>query len=212
MLCYTCNKKLPPSPAKTNTLICQACRDGFVPVSFNKCVPLADGHNLNYTTLFLYDSTLKQALHNFKFRKEIRLRKLFTNMFLEHFNLLSPPDIIIPVPSHPITNIKRGYIPIYLVTKKICSVSGIPLSYSINKYFFKRSNQSQKQQNREQRISNMGNRFYIKKKYIPTIKDKKILLMDDVITTGSTITECAELLYRHGAREVEALVLAATPI
>lgn len=209
MRCYICHTKI---FAKDKSFICTDCRDGFVPISFNKCIPLTGGNNLNYTTLFLYDLTLKYALHQFKFRKEIRMNKLFTNLFLEHFNLLNPPDIIIPVPSHPLTNIKRGYIPMFLIAKRMSEISDIPLSCSIRKYFFRSIFRNRKFQNREERISSLGNRFYIKKKNIADINGKKILLLDDVITTGTTLSESAALLYSNGAREVEALVLAATPI
>jgi competence protein ComFC len=197
---------------RSNTIICSNCKNGFVPVSFNKCITIDKQHYMNYTTLFLYDFTLKQALKRFKFYKEVRLRRLFENYFLEHLNLLNPPDIIVPVPSHPLTNIKRGYIPMFLLAKTIGSVSGIPVSYLINKCFFKIFNQSQKSQNREQRLSRMGNRFYISAINRTKAEGQKILLLDDVITTGTTITECAELLYRYGAKDVSALVLAATPI
>lgn len=209
MRCYICHTKI---FSKDKSFICAACRDGFVPISFSKCIPLSDGHNLNYTTLFLYDLTLKYALHQFKFRKEVRMNKLFTNLFLEHFNLLNPPDIIIPIPSHPLTNIKRGYIPMFLIAKRISEIADIPLSCSVRKYFFRSIFQNRKFQNREERISSQGNRFYIKNRNIMGIKDKKILLLDDVVTTGATLTETASLLYSNGAKEVEALILAATPI
>lgn len=197
---------------KPKELICQKCRDGFIPISFTKSFMLQNNHYFQYSTLFLYDSTLKDTIRRYKFKKEIRLNNVLVNIFIEHLNLISDYDLIIPVPSHPITNIKRGFIPMYILAKKISEITKIPVEYILKMNILNLFNQNQKTKNRKERLSNKGNRFYIRMINRSKIINKKILLIDDVITTGSTITECSELLFKYGAKEVEGLALAATPL
>jgi ComF family protein len=65
---------------------------------------------------------------------------------------------------------------------------------------------------KQAREQNLQNAFEVKKKYQNLIKDKKILLIDDVITTGATLNNCAKAFKKYGAKEVIVLTIAKTVI
>ena len=61
-------------------------------------------------------------------------------------------------------------------------------------------------QNKEERASNVKNAYYIKNEKI--VQNKKILLIDDIYTTGNTVNECSKMLKQAGAKEIGVLTLA----
>jgi predicted amidophosphoribosyltransferase len=63
---------------------------------------------------------------------------------------------------------------------------------------------------RKQRLENVRNAFKLNKKFVNLIKNKNILLIDDVVTTGATINECTKVLKSSGASKIFCLTLAKT--
>ncbi|MBR4949533.1 MAG: ComF family protein [Clostridia bacterium] len=115
-------------------------------------------------------------------------------------------DIIAPVPLHKRKFRKRGYNQSFLLAKWISKKSDIKL---IGDLLIKwKETPGQHKLNREERRKNLKDSFKVNEKY--DIKGLRILLIDDVITTGSSLNECSRMLIKMGADSVYCATLAAT--
>jgi ComF family protein len=156
--------------------------------------------------LFKYKD-VRNLILKYKFNNKAFLSNTFSKIILKNKNLcrnLKFYDIIIPVPMYKIKKQKRGYNQTELITKKIAKNLGI---YEDSKVLLKIKNtRTQSKLNEKQRYENIKNVFFINN--IEKIKDKKIILFDDIITTGATINECAKILKQNGAKSVVVLALA----
>ena len=115
-------------------------------------------------------------------------------------------DYIMPVPLHPLRLLRRrfnqaGLIAQYLAKELriTCLVDGLKRV---------RATPTQGHLEKAERKRNVRNAFRMRDKYIPDLKGKNILLIDDVFTTGATINECTKELRRHDVNEVRVLTLA----
>ena len=113
-------------------------------------------------------------------------------------------DIIISVPLHKNREAKRGYNQARLVSGALSRITGIK-EYS-RLLVRNRNTGAQSLLDRKSRLVNLNDAFGITNERL--IKDKNILLIDDIMTTGSTINECARTLKKAGARTVTAAVIA----
>jgi ComF family protein len=107
-------------------------------------------------------------------------------------------DFIIPVPLHPVKLRERGYNQSFEIIKHLPGKSDKIISR-------KKKTVSQTKLTREERIQNVTGAF----ECVKDIQSSVVLLFDDIITTGSTINECAGQLLKCGARKVDILCLAA---
>lgn len=116
---------------------------------------------------------------------------------LGRFGLGGRFDLVVPVPLHPLRERKRGYNQAALVAEPFARLSG--LTYQAGWLIRERYTHSQLEMEGRQRFSNVRNAFGWQG---PQINDLKILIFDDVCTSGSTINECARVLKANGAAEV----------
>jgi ComF family protein len=115
------------------------------------------------------------------------------------------PDIIVPVPGSPVTSFKRGFEPSRLLAQTLSSLFNRPLWRGLKKEpaYLKQAQLTQKE-----RLANLYAPLYLSKD--PAfLRDKRILLVDDVMTTGHTLNRAAELLFEGYPRSVDALIFAA---
>ncbi len=105
----------------------------------------------------------------------------------------STVDYIIPVPLHPKKERKRGYNQSFFIAKEISEVLKKEVRTDILKR--KTNTVSQTKKSRMERFENMENVFFITNG--STLEGKHILLIDDVVTTGSTLVNCAEILEKE---------------
>ena len=161
------------------------------------------------TVLFKYDKTTRELVSFFKFRKELLQARTITALMLESLNLNNTPDLIVPVPSHIIDEIKRGFSHMAYIASILSQRTGIPFDMALARKLFPLFKRTQKHKGKKQRLEHK-NRFYLRND--SSVKGKTILLIDDVMTTGNTVTECAKILLENGAKKVEALCFALTPM
>lgn len=117
-------------------------------------------------------------------------------------------DMIIPVPMSNGKKAERGYNQAEEIAKFISQRTKIPLNSNILSK--KGGNIEQHALNAEERALNAKNEFFIKENV--NLNDKKIILCDDVITTGNTLNECAKLLKSLGALKIICAVAATTSL
>lgn len=121
-------------------------------------------------------------------------------------DILSQTDLLIPVPLHWKRLFLRQYNQATLLSHQITRQTSIPTHTGIIKRH--RSTPQQGRQNRKDRAANVRDAFTVPPDKRSIIAGKRLTLVDDVFTTGATLTECARILLNEGAKEVRALTLA----
>ena len=120
----------------------------------------------------------------------------------------TPYDAVIPVPIHLSRLVDREFNQSALIAAKVAASSGTPLDLSrLQKRF---ATPSQNQLFREERKVNLYKAFKISA--AQTVKGKRFLLVDDILTTGATAEEIARTLKEQGAEQVDLFTLARTEI
>ena len=150
---------------------------------------------------------MQELLQAFKFQERKSLKNFFVNM-LEEFitNYLSLPDFdaLVSVPMDVRKEGQRGFNQALLLSRTLAKKLQIEdLSSFLKK---KNSALTQSLLNRGQRAKNIEGSFVVKNP--ETLAGKKILLIDDILTTGFTASECAKTLKQSGAVSVSVLAVA----
>lgn len=156
-----------------------------------------------------YEREIKQAIYNFKYNDRQHMHSLFGRLMIESIleNDLEHLDIVVPVPLYKDREKKRGFNQAELLAKYI----SVHLKLELDTKNLTREVQTKAQNklDRGQRKRNISGVFGLKDKQ--AFVRKKILLIDDIYTTGSTVDECSKLLLEHGASQVFVSTLAVTP-
>jgi ComF family protein len=189
-------------------LLCPDCRSTITLWSYHlesKGKYLDDLYFAADYNQFLVNFSIKKLKYNFL--KD--LAKDLAEIILDHFKILGkPPDfqdfLIIPIPLHEKRLRQRGFNQAEEIAKVLAEYFKIPLEKNV--LFRKKDTLSQTELKREQRIQNVKDAFFVKDSQ--KIKNKNILLVDDVLTTGATMEEAAKTLKKAGAKKVVGVVLA----
>lgn len=148
----------------------------------------------------LYEGTLASAIHFFKFQRIRRLHKPLGDL-LQGFDM-SGIDALIPVPLSIRGLRERGFNQSLLLAKTLSGSSKIPLI--MDGLFKKTETPAQIGLSKNERRLNLKGSFRTARNF----PGMRLLLVDDVMTTGSTANECSKVLLRAGAEEVRVLALA----
>ena len=112
-------------------------------------------------------------------------------------------DLIVPVPLHPARLRERGFNQAHLLATMLSQEIGVPVFGVLERI---RYTTTQTAFDRIDRMENLHNAFRLRKK--TTVRELRVLLVDDILTTGSTLSECARVLREAGARSVYAITAA----
>jgi ComF family protein len=150
---------------------------------------------------------VRQVIHDFKYRHQIYLRHLVARWLYAAFNderLQGRQfDIIVPVPLHPTRQRERGFNQAGLLAELLSAQVSIPCKPVLKRI---RYTTTQTALDRAERMENLHNAFRLRKN--ADVRGLRVLLIDDVLTTGSTLSECARVLKRAGAISVHAATAA----
>jgi ComF family protein len=216
--------------------LCRSCVEQFVPVKSPLCEACGfmfksrEGEDhvceacIRSKRLFgiarasgIYDKALMAVIHSFKYGEKVQLSHplsvLLLATFLYYWKHRSI-DLIVPVPLNKKRFRKRGFNQAYLLIKDwetIMRRVDFPMQYvKINRHVLERTRATLPQTGlgRKDRMSNVKKAFALS---MPeAVKDRRVLVIDDVYTTGATVSECARVLLKGGATEVDILTLART--
>ncbi len=153
-----------------------------------------------------YNAHSKPMILAFKHGDRAEFAKTFAIWMFHNYKNFDNIDIIIPVPLHPTRLLKRKYNQAAVLTQEIAKLSDKEWDGLILKRI-KRTD-TQGRFHASQRRQNVKKAFKIKDN--AKIKDKNILLIDDVYTTGATTNECIKELLANGANNVDILTIART--
>lgn len=151
--------------------------------------------------VFEKDKELQHIIHSIKYSNKFEVGKRLGEIIAEKcgekiytWNI----NLIVPVPLHQLKKVNRGYNQSFYIAKGL----GKSLNISVKQNILKRIKftQTQTALTLIERQENVEGAFRVKNKGM--IKGKNILLIDDVITTGATINECAKVLIENGAKKI----------
>ena len=157
-------------------------------------------------SLYYYQSPLREIFHLFKFGGYIALGERLAARLaeaLEENSYFCQVDLVVPVPLHPMRQLKRGFNQSEILARRIGRQLGLPLE--LKAVARSRHTRPQSLLETSERGGNLKGAFKVDSNLV---KKKTILLVDDVVTTGTTINECCRSLKRAGASEVKAVTLA----
>lgn len=160
-------------------------------------------------SVFVYDKFSKPMVLQFKNGDCTYMAHQFAVwMYRAAEKRLLDMDMIIPIPISLVKRLKRKYNQSELLAMEIAELSNIEYAPLIlNKI---KSTKPQEGLSRIARERNLLGSFGVSPKYVSLIKDRNIVLVDDVMTTGATVNECAKVLKKHGARRVIVITIART--
>jgi competence protein ComFC len=223
--CILCKAFFPHSQgSETQEQLCPGCEDRVLknrPPFCRKCSrPIEDDKSFCRVcerSLFsfdrvwaacVYDDTMRRLIHLFKYGNKTALRHSFGKWifnFLKEYHVpLEQFDLTVPVPLHPTRRRERGFNQAEILCQKLCE--RFPLNLSADNLVRVRHTRNQAVLGPKGRALNVHGAFKIKNP--AAVKDKNILLVDDLYTTGATASEAAGILKEAGANGVSVLTVA----
>ena len=159
----------------------------------------------------IYEGALLDAIHIFKYNGKTSLSKPLIaimagaqHVFEKAGLLFNSHDLVVPVPLHKKRLKERGFNQSLFLAKGLAGIYNLPVDYLNLKRI--RATDPQVNLKGEDRINNVRGAFAAEDRAV--FKDKMVLLIDDVYTTGATVLECSRVLKRAGAKSVDVVTLA----
>ncbi|MGF1724479.1 phosphoribosyltransferase family protein [Photobacterium nomapromontoriensis] len=150
-----------------------------------------------------YHFPLRQLIHQFKFGRQFWLAQPLADMLVSE--IVQPAPVILPVPLHPLRRFTRGFNQSTLLADAIAKQTASRCQPSLLRR--QRYTRPQHMLNKSQRQQNLDQAFILKKQALP----KHVAIVDDVVTTGSTVAAITTLLQQHGVEKVDIYCICYTP-
>lgn len=229
LTCYFCDAEMPPTHGKP---LCHTCDQALIQIEGNLCKVCGRVIDHNYAqhadyyykckecqeqfayyethrAYTHYEGGVKKALIGLKYKRQIHQAVLLGGRLGEMVQLrpeLMDFDHIVPVPVHMNRRITRGYNQAEELASEMAKVIGV----APPKEWLRRKRKTKKLKNlgRASRKDMLSGAIMIKSGVLPLVKEKKILLVDDIYTTGATLNACAKALYEAGCAKVICVTVA----
>lgn len=215
-------------------LLCPPCRAGFQPIRPPMCpvcgvmFPSTAGeshicgnciktqrHYRKARAAGIYNGTLKTVVHRLKYAGKVQLARPIGRILLMTFIRFwekGSIDLVVPVPLHVKRLRERGFNQAIVALKEwsqlskkgLAALHGVDIA--LNLLVKSRPTLPQTGLSKQERLRNIKNAFHWKGKH--GLDGLRVLLVDDVFTTGATVNECGRVLTRAGAKSVDVLTLA----
>lgn len=208
-------------------MICKVCQDKLIYIEEPRCKKCSkpveheeqeycrDCLRKNYHydkgfAVWVYDNAMRHSIANFKYHGRKEYAKFYTRevirLYKEQILKLSP-DVIIPVPLHRSKYRERGYNQAQLLASGIGKELKIPVITQV--LIRDKKTLPQKKLSDKERLRNLSEAFQWNEKAACRYQEKitKVLLIDDIYTTGSTIEACSRVLQSAGVSQVYFIVL-----
>ena len=155
----------------------------------------------------IYDGSARDMIHSLKFGGKKYLVKTIGAMMADAFLKYGMEgEIIVPVPMTAKDEKKRGFNQAELLAYEVGARLNIPVLPALAKI---KDTAVQKELTGKERAENLTKAFEV---VFPQVKDRKILLIDDIFTTGTTVNECAKTLLKAKCKEVSVLTACITKL
>ena len=187
--------------------LCKKCEIKIKPYQINEIKKIKN-KSFNYQIKILkYENIIRDKIINYKFNEKAYLYKTFAKIILKNkkiYGFLKKYDIIMCVPMHIKKKMLRGYNQSELIAKELAKK--LQIEKQFNNLVKIKDTKKQSTLTKEQRKTNLKNAFQIKNS--EKVKNKKVILFDDIYTTGSTVEECSKVLKRVGVSSIAVVTLA----
>lgn len=186
---------------------CEDCATMLRPLEGEALLPHLKSRAIERASAcFGYEGPLQEAVHAYKFGGRIELARFFADALARRARELAPIDAIVPVPTPRGRRFRRGFNPSAFLAHRVARALCLPCCDRL----LKRRGDVRPQTGlaRAERLGNVRGAFVVRTSQRDAIVDQRFLLVDDVLTTGATLNECARQLMRAGARSVSALAIA----
>ncbi len=217
-LCINCHKIL--DAFDTTRYLCKECMEAhsFLPITGCKicgrntsnelcsiCIKLGEIPLTKNYSLFNYNNESKSYIFRFKYGLNTQYSKVISKLmyqYIQNNNLFNDIDIVTCVPLHKEKEKKRGFNQSALLAKDISNYLSIPYKKTLVR---SKNTIPQSSLSINDRFQNLNSVFIAMPKC--NVKDKNILIIDDIYTSGSTIIQCSKVLKECGARDIYSLTL-----
>jgi ComF family protein len=216
--CITCGNYL----SQKERIVCDVCWDNlevlpspfcpdcmtFLEKGMLSCRVCYEKNNLcSVRSIGVFDAYFQKLIHGFKYQQKItlgqRLGKRLGEKLIED-KAASEFNCIIPVPLHSVRKRERGFNQSEILAQELSDLTHIPVLKKVLKRT--RNTKDQTKLTPEERIENVKGAFSLRAP--EAIEGKRIILVDDVMTTGATLGECALVLKEAGAERVMGVTIA----
>lgn len=197
--CFLCDEELAGEDG-----LCPRCRKRLPKQPFTHTLFLAGNREIPVAVPLLYEGKWKERILQYKFHDQAALsRPLGSLMATAARTLPRSFDCVTYVPLHKKDMRKRGYDQSRLLAEQVGRKLSLPTLRLLEK---RQQTEAQHHLNRAQRLRNPKNAY----RALPSAAGRSPLLVDDIVTTGATLAECAQVLYAAGAKRI-GIVCAAEP-
>ena len=207
-ICFPCKEKLPYIKEPR----CMKCSK---PIEHEEKEYCSDCERKSFHfekgyAVWIYNESMKHSIAEFKYHSKKEYANFYLDELIDHYGekiKKLAPDIIVPIPIHASKYRQRGYNQAGILAKGIGKRLGIPVAA----HFLIRNRKTlpQKKLSDKERLRNLSEAFQLNEKFARQENNKvaKVLLVDDIYTTGSTIEVCTNVLKSNGISEVFFIVL-----
>lgn len=207
-ICNSCEKKL--------QLIGEPrCKKCSKPIEQDQSEYCSDCERKEYHfehgySLWVYDSPMKKSISDFKYRYKKEYAKFYIEKIIQSYGkaiIKLAPDALVPVPIHKSKYRERGYNQAEILANGIAK--GLDIQVLPHLIIRNKKTLPQKQLSDKERLRNLQEAFVINESAVRSYPKtlNKILLVDDIYTTGSTIEACTNILMRNGIEQVYFITL-----
>lgn len=193
-ICYKCGQPLEAPNEQKGHLLCGSC-----------VKPSRNIFRFSRSAYF-YDDFSKRLILDFKFHDRTDLASLLAKIiYVAGKDIFSAGvDVIVPVPLHYTRLLKRRYNQSALLAKELGRLTGIRVDYDA--VVKSKMTRPQVECSGAERLKNVKGAFTLKKP--KHLQNKRVLLVDDVLTTGSTLKECALVIKQANPKSIDNLTIA----
>lgn len=206
-LCPGCRRKA----KRIERPFCEVCSEPFAgAIDGTFSCPNCAGRQFHFTHAiagFRSRGVVRELVHRFKYDRAFHLRHQLAEWLaftLEDSRIgQQPVDALVPVPLHAARKREREFNQAEVLARIVGERAGLRTELSLRRV---RHTTTQTRFDRQERMENLRNAFAVHQDDV--VRGKHLVLVDDVLTTGSTLDECARVLRRAGAASVRAITVA----
>ena len=191
--------------SKTDDLLCKTC---LKDVQFLSCFAHKIYEKIPIYSATIYDKNIKSLIQMLKFKHKKSASKPLTNILFNYYKKINLKDdfIIIYPPSFFIKSAQRGYNHMFLIAKEFSKLTG----FKVNNKIIIKIKPTKPQYKAKDRRKNIKGSFKINQKELSKLKDKKLLLIDDITTSGATLEEIINCFLKLNFNNITCLTISKT--